>query len=97
MYNRDTNNNENYLLTDSKNHLFPKSLSLVNTDDWMWRENQGAGPNAVKSPFATDGGQHADPLKYSSNSYKEVTNSVFRCNCLWINRFTKIFICNLNK
>ena len=78
MYNRDTNNNENYLLTDSKNHLFPKSLSLVKTDEWIWREKQGTSPNEVKLPFEADGGQHADPLKYSSNSYKEVLNKFSR-------------------
>ena len=68
MYDRDTNNNENYLLTDNNNYLYPKSTSLLTKDDWMWKEKRPLGSHANISPLNGEG----DPLKYSSNNYKEV-------------------------
>ena len=68
MYNRDSNNNENYLLTDNNNYLFPKSTSLLTKDDWMWKEKRPLGSHAFISPLKGEG----DPLKYSSNNYQEV-------------------------
>ena len=72
MYNRDSNNNTNYLLTDSNNHLYPKSISILSKDDWIWREKQPLGSHTTISPLSEHGGHQIDPLKYSSNNYKEV-------------------------
>ena len=68
MYDRDTNNNENYLLTDNNNYFYPKSTSLLTKDDWMWKEKRPLGSHTKISPLNAEG----DPLKYSSNNYNEV-------------------------
>ena len=68
MYDRDTNNNENYLLTDNNNYFYPKSTSLLTKDDWMWKEKRPLGSQTKISPLNGEG----DPLKYSSNNYNEV-------------------------
>ena len=68
MYARDTNNNENYLLTDNNNYLYPKSTSLLTKDEWVWKEKRPLGSHTKISPLNGEG----DPLKYSSNNYKEV-------------------------
>ena len=72
MYNRDTNNNENYLLTGSNNHLYPKSVSLLSKDKWIWQEKTPLGSHTSTSPLTEEGSQNVNPLKYSSNNYKEV-------------------------
>ena len=51
MYDRDTNNNENYLLTDNNNYFYPKSTSLLTKDDWMWKEKRPLGSHTKISPL----------------------------------------------
>ena len=78
MYSRDLNNNENYTLTDSSNHLYPKSIALASKDEWAPKERQPLGAHTPSSFLTMDGGHHIDPLKYSSNNYKEVKGIILR-------------------
>ena len=78
MYTRDLNNNENYTLTDSSNHLYPKSIALASTDEWAPKERQPLGAHTSSSFLTMDGSNHIDPLKYSSNNYKEVKGMILK-------------------
>ena len=74
MYNRDSNNNTNYLLTDNKNHLYPKGIADLSKEGWIWKEKRPLGSHTTNSPLIEEGNNHVDPLKFSSNNYKEVIN-----------------------
>ena len=78
MYNRDSNNNTNYLLTDNKNHLYPKGIADLSKEGWIWKEKRPLGSHTTISPLIEEDNKHVDPLKFSSNNYKEV---IYKAQC----------------
>ena len=72
MYERDLNNNAGWLLTDNRNHLYPKSVNFLSKGDWLWQKKKPLGSHTTASPFSEPGTHGIDPLKYASNNYKEV-------------------------
>ena len=76
MYTRDSNNNANYLLTDNNNHLYPKGIADLSKEGWIWKEKRPLGSHTTNSPLIEEGDNHVDPLKFSSNNYKEVIYNV---------------------